>query len=112
MSNVGNVIPKKSILKLKDGTEYELFYSMFAFAQMEETHGTLEAALNYLSSTDPKGQIKRLIEFLELGLMHYDEPVDMKSVVKKLDIRDKDNLMRALVGAMQADSPINEIPKN
>lgn len=107
MPHLVDVKRQPIIVNLKD-KEYELLYSLEAFAQMEENHGSVDTAMAQYSS----GKIASVKEMLYLGFIHLDNPPTMEQIGKGIDIRDLKKIMAIALSAIKLDGELEDSSPN
>lgn len=100
MSNLSDVKRKPITVELR-GREYELMYSLEAFAQMEEEYGSVDAAMTTLQ----EGKIKDIKFFIHAALLHMDNPPTQIDVAKMIDFRELNVVMAKIMEALNTDAP-------
>ena len=63
-------------------TTYNLLYDLNAFAELEEIYGSVDKAIEKLTT----GSVKEIINILWAGLLHENEALTAKEVGKMLDL--------------------------
>lgn len=99
MSNVNDVRPKATKIKLSDGVEYEIKFTLNAMAEMEEKYGTVDDAFKKLD----EGSIKAARFVLWAGLMHTG--LTEQQVGDLVDLQTIHDIMSELGDALQNDMP-------
>lgn len=101
MSNLKDVKRQPVMLKLSDGVERELKYTLNSFAMMEEKYGSVEAAMKAME----KGSIAAIRFMIYAGLIHADETLTEMKVGSMIDIQELNALTEKMNSVMTADMP-------
>lgn len=109
MANVNHMKGKAVPIKLSDGKERTLKYTLNALAELEERYGTVEEAFKKLESNS----IKAVRCILWAGLMHDKDPNTGRSLTEDevgelLDVAYMQELMETMSVAMNSDLPNDE----
>lgn len=104
MANVKDVKSKNTTIKLTDGVERTIRFTLNAMAELEERYGSVDAAFEQLD----KGSIKAVRCILWAGLIHEDPDLTEQQVGSLIDIQYMQELMTSIGTAFDADMPAVE----
>ena len=99
MSNINDVRPVATKIKLSDGVEYEVKFTLNAMAELEEKYGTVDEAFKRVD----EGSIKAARFVLWAGLMH--NGLTEQQVGDLVDLQCIHEIMKDLGDALQKDLP-------
>lgn len=108
MSNLNEVKSKGTSIKLNDGVERELKFTLNALAELEDKYGTVDAAFAELD----KGSFKAIRFVLYAGLLHTDENLTERQVGNLIDTNSLQDMIKQLGAAFDADMPKDEQDPN
>ena len=99
MSNVREV--KRNTVELVLDKPRTLKYTLNSFAEMEEKYGSVEAALDAVSSN----KVSAIRFMLWAGLMHEDEDLTEREVGNLISAADLPVICEKLMDAFEGDAP-------
>jgi hypothetical protein len=102
MANLHDVRGKKITIKLNDGVERELKFTLNAMAELEEAYGSVEKAFEALEKSN---SIKALRKVLWAGLLHEENPMTEMQVGNLVDITYMQELVDSMTTALTNDMP-------
>ena len=101
MANLNEARAKVTHIKLTDGVEREIRYTLNAMAEMEDRYGSVEAAFKALEANS----MKAVRFFLWVGLMHNEEGLTEQQVGALIDIQCMEEISAAMESAFNNDMP-------
>lgn len=106
MSDIRAVRPVTHTIDLGDGVEREISFSLNAMADLEDKYGTVENAFDKIQDNNIAA-----IRFLLWCLLNNgDQEISEREIGRKIDLRNLDDLMNAVMDYMEEAMPaIQEI---
>ena len=101
MANIKKLRREPIVIDIGDGVERTLRYTLNSFALIEEKYGTIDKAMEALSS----GSIVTIRFVLWAGLIHEDENLTEHYVGSQIDLSDLEDLAEKMNKAMMGDLP-------
>ena len=105
MANIKKLRREPVIVDIGDGVERTLRYTLNSFALIEEKYGTIDKAMEALSS----GSVAAVRFALWAGLIHEDENLSEHYVGNQIDLSDLEDLAEKMNKAMMGDLPQDEV---
>jgi hypothetical protein len=105
MSNLKDVrtVVKGEVI-LSDGKVRHLVFDLNAFAELEETYGSIEGAMNQME----KGSIKALRTLLWAGLIHEDETLTQRKVGSLINLTNLPDITKMVSASLGQAMPETE----
>lgn len=101
MANLKDARPQITHIKLRDGIEREIIFTLNAMAELEDRYGSVDAAFEAVE----KGSIKAVRLVLWAGLMHSEEGLTEKQVGDLIDIQCMEDIMSTVGDALGNNMP-------
>lgn len=101
MSNLKSIKNNTVAIKLLDGKERTLRYTLNAMTELEDRYGSVEEAFKQLE----EGRIKAVRCVLWAGLIHEDPTLTELEVGNLIDMRYMSDLMNSMNNAIDNDMP-------
>ena len=101
MSNLKDARKKKAIIKLSDGVEREVKFTLNVMADLEDEYGSVDAAFAALND----GKIKTLRHFIWAGLSSGEEPLTELQIGNLIDMSELQEILSPLNSALGDDLP-------
>lgn len=108
MSNLKDVRAKTTMIKLSDGVEREIKFTLNAMAELEDRYGSVEAAFEALEANS----MKAVRCILWAGLLHTEENLSEMQVGNLIDIQCMQDIIKSMNNAFESDMPVGESDPN
>lgn len=104
MSNLREVKPKAIKIKLSDGVEREILFTLNAMAELEDRYGSVETAFKQLENNS----MKAIRCVLWAGLMHLEEGLTEQQVGNLINVTNMGDIIKAMNDAFEEDMPVGD----